>query len=365
VSHSVAGLLATAVIICMGVFAPIAFWVARRVGPRLAITAALAMVAAFGVARALAGPAVAVISLTIPVGIGIAVAGSLLPLVVRESWPSRPVLATAVYTTGISLGATVSAAVAIPLAHSLGSWREPLEVFSVVTAALALAWVFLSRGYGGPVKAAGPRPRLPWRSRTGWLLVALFALVSITYYGINAWLPASFTERGWSAASAGALLTIINAVTVPTNMFLALRGDIFGSRRFWLATGASLQLVGLLGVIAAPSLGWTSAVLIGVGIGLLFPSLMTLPIDVADHPSDVAAMAALMLGAGYSISAVGPSLLGLLRDTAGSFTLAMWVLLAITAAVLLIALLTAHERLRRHPRSRVAANTTQSEPLVN
>ena len=70
-----------------------------------------------------------------------------------------------------------------------------------------------------------------------WLLVAIFGLVSITYYGINAWLPASFTERGWSQSSAGALLTVVNAVTVPTNLFLAFRGDIFGSRRFWLATG--------------------------------------------------------------------------------------------------------------------------------
>ena len=104
--------------------------------------------------------------------------------------------------------------------------------------------------------------------------VAIFGLVSLTYYGINAWLPSSFTERGWSHASAGALLTVVNGVTVPVNLFLAMRGDLFGSRRFWLVSGATLQLSGLLGVILAPGGGWGWAVLIGAGIGLLFPSMM-------------------------------------------------------------------------------------------
>ncbi len=365
VSHSVAGLLSTEVVLCMGLFAPAAFRVARRVGQRYAIAAALALIAIFGVARAQAGPALAVILLTVPVGVGIAVAGSLMPLVVRESWPERPVLATAVYATGISLGAALSAAVAVPLEDVLGGWRDSLTAFSLFTAALLIAWAALSRGSGSRAASAGPVPRLPLRSRTGWLLVAIFGLVSITYYGINAWLPSSFTERGWSHASAGALLTVLNGVTVPVSLFLATRGDVFGSRRFWLAAGATLQLGGLLGVILAPAGGWAWAAMIGAGVGFLFPSVMTMPLDVADHPADVGAMTALMLGAGYTLSAVGPFLLGVLRDAAGSFTLGMWVIFALTAVILLILLLTSHERLRRHPRQTLAPDAARSTVAVN
>ncbi len=349
VSHSVAGLLSSAIVLCMGVFAPSAFLIARRAGQRYAIAAALALIAVFGVLRAEVRPAFAVILLTLPVGVGIAVAGSLMPLVVRESWPKRPVLATAIYSSGISLGAAVSAALAVPLAHALGGWRDSLIVFSLVTAGLALSWIVLSRGHGARVAASAPLPRLPLRSGTGWLLVAIFGLVSVTYYGVNAWLPSAFTERGWSHASAGALLTVFNGVTVPVTLFLAIRGDKFGSRRFWLMLGAFLQLAGLLGVILMSAGGWAWAVLLGTGIGVLFPSMMTMPLDVADHPADVGAMAALMLGAGYVVSAIGPLLLGALRDFAGSFTVAMWVLVAITGVVVVILLLTSHERLRRHP----------------
>lgn len=366
VSHSVAGLLSTAIVLCMGLFAPAAFLIARRAGQRYTIAVALALIAIFGVTRALVQPAFAVILLTLPIGIGVAVAGSLMPLVVRESWPERPVLATAVYASGISLGAAVSAAIAVPVQHALGSWRDSLIAFSLGSAFLVIAWIALSRGHGGRgAVIAAPLPRLPWRSRTGWLLVAIFGLVSVTYYGINAWLPSSFTERGWSHASAGALLTVLNAVTVPVSLFLAVRGDLFGSRRFWLVLGASLQLAGLLGVILAPGGGWLWAVLMGMAIGLLFPSMMTMPIDVADQPADVGAMAALMLGAGYTISAIGPFLLGVLRDAAGSFTLAMWVIFAVTGVIVVILLLTSHERLRRRPRDPTPAPEELSTVAVS
>jgi CP family cyanate transporter-like MFS transporter len=355
VSHAVAGLLSTAVVLCMGVFAPVAYVVSRVIGPRWTIAAALGLIAGFGVARAVAVPAAAVLLLTLPIGIGIAIAGSLMPLVIRESWPGRPVLGTAVYTTGISLGAAISAAVAVPLADALGSWRDPLMVFSLVTAGLLLAWAVLSRGYGARDAGAAPLPRLPLRSRTAWLLVGIFALVSITYYGINAWLPSAFTERGWTRSSAGAVLTVINAVAVPVTLLIASRGEVFGSRRFWLGAGATLQLCGVAGVILAPAGGWLWAVLIGAGIGLLFPSLMTMPLDVADRPADVGAMAAMMLGLGYTVSAVGPFLLGLVRDVAGSFRLAMWLIFAMTAVILLVAILTSQEALRRHPRRDRAA----------
>jgi CP family cyanate transporter-like MFS transporter len=360
VSHSVAGLLSTVIVLCMGLFAPFSFAIARRVGPRWAIALALALIAGFGVARVLAQPAAAVILLTVPVGIGTAVAGSLMPLVVREAFAPRPVLATATYATGINLGAAVAAVAAVPLANSLGSWRDALELFSVVTAGLAVAWVALSRGYGARRPDTAPLPRLPLRSSTGWLLVAIFGLVSITYYGVNAWLPSAFTERGWSHASAGALLTVVNGATVPVSLLLAVRGDRFGSRRFWLAGGASLLLAGLLGVIVAPAGGWAWAALIGGGIGLLFPSMMTMPLDVADRPADVGAMTAMMLGGGYTLSATGPFVLGLLRDSAGSFTLSMWLLFAISVAVLLIVLLNSQDRLRRRPGGRGTTESSRS-----
>jgi CP family cyanate transporter-like MFS transporter len=331
----------------MGLLAPIAYRLVRRVGLRWTIALALGAISAFGVARALAPPAAAVIGLTIPVGVGIAVAQSVMPLAVRQSWSARPLLATGIYAAGINLGAALSAALALPLAHAFGGWRGALGAFSVVTGGLLAGWLLLTRGHPPHAPPAEPLPRLPWRNPNGWLLILMFSVVSIMYYGLNAWLPSALSEHGWSHSSAANVLTVTNAVTVPFMVALAWRGDRFGSRRFWLSAGASFALVGVLGLVLAPAAGWLWATLLGAAIGLLFPSMLTLPLDAADRPEEVGAMAAMMLLGGYTVAALAPFLLGALRDAAGSFTLALWLIAADATIMLIVALLLTPARLAR------------------
>ena len=73
----------------------------------------------------------------------------------------------------------------------------------------------------------------------------------------------------------------------------------------WLAGAAALQLGALLGVVLLPGAGWLWAVLLGVSIGPLFPLTMTLPLDAAEGPAEVAALAGMMLGLGYTLSSSG------------------------------------------------------------
>ena len=85
VPHSVAGLLSTTIVLCMGLFAPAAFLIARRLGQRWAIGGALALIVIFGVARAEAKPPVAVILVSLT-------ASPVRPEVARDV-ESAPVLA--------------------------------------------------------------------------------------------------------------------------------------------------------------------------------------------------------------------------------------------------------------------------------
>ena len=74
---------------------------------------------------------------------------------------------------------------------------------------------------------------------------------------------------------------------------------------------------------------------------------MTLPLDVADDPADVGAAAALMLGAGYVISALSPFVLGAVRDATGSFTGPLWVVVGTATVMLLLGSTLTRERLHR------------------
>jgi cyanate permease len=80
---------------------------------------------------------------------------------------------------------------------------------------------------------------------------------------------------------------------------------------------------------------------------------MTLPLDVADDAASVAAFTGVMLGAGYTLAATSPFVLGAVRDATGSFSDALWLLVATTAGFVAVAATLSRERL--HARAEVSA----------
>ena len=103
----------------------------------------------------------------------------------------------------------------------------------------------------------------------------------------------------------------------------------------------------LLGVVLVPGAGWLWAALFGAVNGGLFALIMTLPLDVADDPARVGAVAALMLGAGYTIGAFSPFVLGAIRDSTGSFTTSLWVVAGTASLFMALAATLTRERLHR------------------
>jgi CP family cyanate transporter-like MFS transporter len=92
-------------------------------------------------------------------------------------------------------------------------------------------------------------------------------------------------------------------------------------------------------------------ILSGLALGAIFPLVLTLPLDVADQPSQVGAVAALMLLGGYIISSAGPFVLGAARDATGSFAVSLWLLVVLSVGLLGCCVLLSPARLRRGVRS--------------
>jgi len=334
-THAVVGLLGTIPVLCMGLFAPPAAFLSARVGTRTAITVSVLLVGTFGVARAFAPNAALLILLTWPIGAGMGLAGALVPVAVKERFPVRPAGPTGVYTTGIQVGSAVSAFVAVPLAAWYGGWRASLAVISVVTVVLAGVWVVLTRHEPTHERRFERPSRLPWRSGVAWLLVAIFALMASTYYGINAWLPDSYVERGWSSERAGTLLAVLNFVAIPASFLIPWLSDRVGGRRIWLAAMATSFVIGALGVVVAPATAYVWVIALGLASGSMFALVLTLPLDLEDDAGRVGALVGMMLGVGYTIGAISPVVLGAVRDATGDFTASLW-LIACFAGLLLV-----------------------------
>ena len=223
----IAGLLTTIPVLCMGVFAPAGPRLAARFGASTAFAACLVAIVGFGVARALA-PSVPLLLLgTLGIGIAIGSAGAIPSMIVAQRMPTRPALGTGAYAGGIVAGSTLASGLAVPLAVD-DDWRRALMIISLASLLSVVAWLVLV-GADRRDRIVGAVARhLPWRDPTGWLLVVVFGLQSVLFYGVVSWLPNAFVERGWSAVDAGALIAVFNGVGLLTTVGLPLVADRLG-----------------------------------------------------------------------------------------------------------------------------------------
>jgi CP family cyanate transporter-like MFS transporter len=163
--------------------------------------------------------------------------------------------------------------------------------------------------------------------------VAVFGIQSLLFYGIVAWLPNALVERGWTAAETGLLIGLFNGVGLLTTLGVPLVADRVGTRRTQLVVSSVAATVALTGVSLGPALMVLWVILLGLALGAVFPLVLTLPLDVADQPAQVGAVAALMLLGGYILSSTGPFVLGAARDATGDFAASLWLLVVLGVAL--------------------------------
>jgi MFS transporter, CP family, cyanate transporter len=325
VSHAVAGLVGTIPVLCMGVFAPLAGLLSARWGLRAAMAGCLLAIAAFGLGRAAAPGAAVLLGLTLPIGVAMAVAGTLLPVAVKQRFAHRPAFASGIGVTGINLGAALSSAAAVPVAAAAGGWRGALLAFSLAALAIWAGWLLLSRGAWRERSDVRP-PRLPVRRPVVWMIVLAFALPSAVYYALVAWIADAYQERGWSDEASGAVLAVMGVASVPAALIVPWLADRMGSRRLWMWFAAGCLSAATLGFAAIADGAFVWAVLGGTALGTVFPICLAMCLDVAREPGEAGAAAALMFLAGYPIAALGPLGAGAVRDLSGSFDASLWAL---------------------------------------
>ncbi|MGZ6271958.1 MAG: MFS transporter [Candidatus Limnocylindrales bacterium] len=323
ISHAEAGLLTTIPVLCMGIFAFLSPLIAGRFGTAPTVAVSLVAIGAFGLLRVAAPELVSIAALTIGVGVGIGVAGTLLPAYVKERLDHAPVAGTVAYSSGLQLGSAISAAIAIPLALALGGWRVAMALFSGVTLLLLVPWLAIGVR-DGPHTAARMRPtRHDYLDRRGWELAVVLAIFSSVYYGLISWLTDAYIEAGWTPAAAGGLVGLLNIGAFIGALSV---GAIVGRIASFGATlvGMGVLFAASVALLAAvPAIAPASAILAGIANGALFTLVLTLPPRVARSPARAAGISSVMLGTGYIVAALSPIGLGAVRDTTGSFQLSL------------------------------------------
>ncbi|TCO55798.1 MFS transporter [Actinocrispum wychmicini] len=325
-----ASIAATLPVVCFGLVAVGTPGLVRRVGAAAGLALSLGLLA-MGLLVRVAGGEGTLLGGTFLACAGIATANVLVPVIVKTEFPDRIGEVTGTYSAVLSLGAAMGAAATVPIAGITGGWRGGLAVWSVLAVVALLAWLPQVRRSVRPAEA-GVSARAMMRSPVAWAVTLLFATQSLLAFVVMAWLPAMYRDAGFSSAQAGVLLAVTVLIGVPVYVLVPVLATRMRGQGY-LGVGLTVfQILGLTGLLEAPAtVPWLWAVLIGVGGGV-FPLVLTLFSLRTRSTADTATLSALAQGGGYLLAAGGQFLLGVLRDTTGSWSRPILVMIGVCLA---------------------------------
>jgi len=340
------GALTTLPVLCLGIFAPLAPWLARRVGAENALAAALLLLAGGLLLRGV--PVVmALFTGTLMVGAAIGVAGTLLPALVKRELPAGADLMTGVYTMALCLGGALGAGLSIPLADALGSWHAGLASWALLAMIALVAWQCLMPRHAAAdsLPGSGGSHRSLLRQPLAWQVMLFMGTQSSLAYIVFGWLPTLLVARGYSEAAAGwmmgasVMMQLVAALMAP---WLARLGR---DQRPALLIVLSLVAAGFWLLLQAPAVWrWPGVVLLGLGQGGGFSLALTLIVLRTATSRLAGELSGLVQGGGYTLAAMGPLSVGvMLQFEVGLKTLTL-VLMGIIAVSMGFALFAGRNR---------------------
>jgi CP family cyanate transporter-like MFS transporter len=337
-----AGVLTTLPVLAFAGFGAVAPFLARLIGVhRVTLISLVAVVVGLGV-RSRVDDVLVFLLLSLLGLAGMATANVLLPSLVKLHFPHRVGLLTAIYSTALAVGLTAASVLTVPIAQQFGAdgWRWGLFAWAATALVAALPWVALIRHDRTPEDV----PHTVTlgdvaRTRLGWAMAGFFGLQSLQAYSIFGWFAQVYRDAGFSATTAGVLLGVITAVSIPLSFWVPSMAARM-TNQSWLVGGLlACYPVGYLGLIFAPVAGaWLWAVAVGTGAAT-FPLILTLIGLRARTSAGTAALSGFTQSVGYLIAAVGPFGVGVLYDVTGGWTLPLTALLVLAVPQLLVGLL--------------------------
>ncbi|WP_426707653.1 MFS transporter [Corynebacterium auriscanis] len=264
------------------------------------------------------------------VGVAITIGNVLLPTYIKHAYHQQAGTLTAVYTVSLFLGPLLAALGTIPLTNALGSWRWGLFAWAGLILIAIPLWLPHMRADGKGMRGQGakhPSSRPLWSNPITWAVTTYFAILSVLFYTISAWLPTILTDRGIPLERGSSMLAIINFTAIPLALLISLRVHNSGSQRWATVTGSALLATGILGMIIAPTstiVVW--AIVFGMGNGVATGVGFSLPLLRSANGPTTATLAALSQTAGYTLSAMGPITAGFLHDQTNDWMVVLWVL---------------------------------------
>ncbi|KAF2989370.1 MFS transporter [Methylocystis sp. MJC1] len=313
-SSAEAGLLTTLPVFLLGLGAFAGGRLRRRFGTKRVIALGIATIALACASRAVWNDAFGMLATAAGAGLGIAVIQALLPGVIKERFGAGVGRAMGLYTTAIMGGAAFAAATASGLARAL-DWPGALAVWALPAAVATIGWLALPLASQTTAATLNAMSDPLLRKGRAWTLMLFFGIGTGAYTLVLAWLPPYYMSLGQSRDMSGYLLAGLTVAEVLAGLGVSAVIGRFPDRRGPLVAVLLCIFAGLVCLVASPlSLALPAVLLLGLGIGALFPLSLIVTLDHVDDPVRAGELAAFVQGGGYIVASLAPFFAGAVRD---------------------------------------------------
>ena len=326
-----------------------AAWIVARIGVRAAVVGGICVMVVASTARGQVPSATIVFSMSLIMGLGVALFQTALPAATRVWTPRHVALGSAVYLNGMMVGELSAAGLTLPVVLPLagGDWRLALGLWAVPVALVAVLVMIVRLPQDRTVSGCNTLPRmgvLPrWRDVRVWQYGALTGSSVVAFYVVNAYAGSVLEARGETDALGG-LYFAYNAMPLLASIAVLKAPQWIGSRRP-VAFAALMLAIGLAGFVCFDRwASWISALCVGFASTVQLILLTSLPPSIANGTA-VTRLSAGMTLVGFTVSFVLPLIGGWLAEATGMIEIAL-----LPALVFMLVALAALGRNARYPR---------------
>lgn len=332
-SDTMAGMLTTLPIFAMGWCALYGSQIQSHLGEYRGIALGIVIIAIACSTRWWLNSSAALLLTAALAGLGIALIQALVPSFIKLHFNKHSSLLMGLYTTAIMGGAAIAASSVSPLAHALG-WESALACWGLMAVVAAVAWKTIPGAY--KVKREVTLVATTRRTSTDWLLMVFFGIGTGAYTLVLAWLPPYYIQLGWSPAQSGFMMGGLTLTEVSSGLLVSAFINYFPDRRRLLVPVLIILLAGMIGLIVAPlMLTYSITVMLGIGIGALFPLSLIVTLDQAADSHKAGALMGFVQGGGYILASLMPLLAGFIREYTAGLQQA-WLIMTVGVVVLII-----------------------------
>jgi cyanate permease len=308
-----------------------------RLGPRVALVAALVIVGTGQLLRAVAGDFPSLLLATMLIGVGGTGVTFGLPKLAADLFPADRVgTAATVYLVPSYLGTAAAFGLGRPVVGPvLGGWRPLFLASGLAVLAYACIWavaVVVARANGvAEARTESNEEGRSFRddlgavigSRAMWLLVAIGTMYLFTLHGLQGWLVTILEAGGSSPAVAGTIASLLVVAQIAGVLVIPPLADRYDCRREAVIGAGVCCILGPLGLLALVESEWLALLpvaLIGLGVGGLSPLVRALPVELDGiGPRLTGTAVGLVFAVGEIGGFLGPVIVGVLNDLTGSF----------------------------------------------